>query len=194
MPEDNEANLEQDLEDGILTAVGQAEKKPAKKLSGDEMNEDEMSISIHSNLDEPHVGQVLELKEDFARTRFRATKDMAYDPEGLVFNAFVYTAASWAAQLAINKEFLITASSKCNFLSPIKVGDIVIFEANAFFSESKKQEVKVIAYVNEIMVFDGSFSVLILEDHILRIQKRQVERQAKESRDLRALQNAANAN
>ena len=194
MPEDNEANLEQDLEDGILTAVGQAEKKPAKKLSGDEMNEDEMSISIHSNLDDAHVGQVLELKEDFARTRFRATKDMAYDPEGLVFNAFVYTAASWAAQLAINKEFLITASSKCNFLSPIKVGDIVIFEANAFFSESKKQEVKVIACVNEIMVFDGSFAVLVLEDHILRIQKRQVERQAKESRDLRALQNAANAN
>ena len=186
MPEDNEINLEQDLEDGILKAVGQTEKKPSKKLSDDDLDENEKKVLVHSSLDDTVVGQVIELKEDFAKTRFRATKDMTYDPEGLVFNAFVYTAASWAAQLAINKEFLITASSKCNFLSPIKVGDVVNFEANAFFSESKKQEVRVTGYVNEIQVFDGSFAVLILEDHILRIQKRQVEKQAKESRDLRA--------
>ena len=129
MPEDNEINLEQDLEDGILKAVGQTEKKPSKKLSDDDLDENEKKVLVHSSLDDAVVGQVIELKEDFAKTRFRATKDMTYDPEGLVFNAFVYTAASWAAQLAINKEFLITASSKCNFLSPIKVGDMVISDA-----------------------------------------------------------------
>ena len=60
------------------------------------------------------------------------------------------------------------------------------FEANAFFSESKKQDVRVVGSVNEVRVFEGTFSIILLEDHILRIQKRQLDKQARESRELRA--------
>lgn len=148
----------------------------------------EGTVSIHASIDELYVGHVVNAKQDYAKTRFRTTREMIYDSDGLIFNAFIYTAASWAAQVAINKQYLITVASRVSFLAPAKVGDIVEFEANAFFSESKKQEVRVVGTINEIRVFEGSFSVIMLEDHILKIQKRQLDKQAKESREIRAKQ------
>lgn len=146
----------------------------------------EGDMGINSILDETFAGMVVSAREDYARTRFRVTKEMIYDSEGLAFNGFIYTAASWAAQVAINKEYQISVASKVNFLSPVRVGDFIDFEANAFFSESKKQDVRVVGSVNEVRVFEGTFSIILLEDHILRIQKRQLDKQAKESRELRA--------
>lgn len=151
------------------------------------------NVVIHTNIDELYTGSVVAIKQDYARTKLRLTREMVYDVDGLVFNAFIYTGASWAAQVAINKEYLITVSSKASFLSPAKIGDIVEFEANAFFSESKKQEVKVTGSINDIRVFEGSFSVVLLDEHILKIQKKQVDRQAKESRELRAKKQEENA-
>lgn len=180
-----EDRLEEDMQSGILTALQTEDKQKSKKSAEKEADLD-VQVAIHSSIDDTYTGQVVEIKDDYAKTRFRTTREMTYDHEGLIYNAFIYGAAAWAAQASINKEFLITAASKVNFLSPVKLGDTVDFEASAFFSESKKQEVKVIGFVNEIRVFEGSYSVLILEDHILRIQKYQVEKQAKESRELRA--------
>lgn len=180
-----EDRLEEDMQSGILTALQTEDKQKSKKSAEKEADLD-VQVAIHSSIDDIYTGQVMEIKDDYAKTRFRTTREMTYDHEGLIYNAFIYGAAAWAAQASINKEFLITAASKVNFLSPVKLGDTVDFEASAFFSESKKQEVKVIGFVNEIRVFEGSYSVLVLEDHILRIQKYQVEKQAKESRELRA--------
>lgn len=165
------------------------EQEPQNVMADEAPVEQEVyegDVGINSILDDNFSGMVVTSREDYAKTRFRVTREMAYDAEGLAFNGFIYTAASWAAQVAINKEYLISVASKVNFLSPVRIGDFIDFEANAFFSESKKQDVRVIGSVNDVRVFEGTFSIILLEDHILRIQKRQLDKQAKESRELRA--------
>lgn len=165
------------------------DQEPQNVMADEEPVEQEVyagDVGINSILDETFSGLIISTKEDYAKTRFRVTKEMIYDSEGLAFNGFIYTAASWAAQVAINKEFQISVASKVNFLSPVRIGDFIDFEANAFFSESKKQDVRVVGSVNEVRVFEGTFSIILLEDHILRIQKRQLDKQARESRELRA--------
>ena len=166
----------------------QEEQEPQNVMADEAKEQQEAyegDVGINSILDETFAGMVVAAREDYAKTRFRVTKDMTYDSEGLAFNGFVYTAASWAAQVAINKEYQISVASKVNFLSPVKIGDFIDFEANAFFSESKKQDVRVVGSVNEVRVFEGTFSIILLEDHILRIQKRQLDKQARESREVR---------
>lgn len=180
MAEENEVIQEESTIENVM-----------QEEAADEPAQFEGFVGIQANLDENIAGHVVEVRPEYAKTRFRLIREMSYDVEGLAFNGFVYSAASWAAQLAINKEYLISVASKVNFLSPVKIGDIIDFEANALFSESKKQDVKVIGCVNDIRVFEGTFSIIILEDHILKIQKRQVEKQAKDSRELRAKLKAA---
>ena len=36
--------------------------------------------------------------------------------------------------------------------------------------------------INDIRVFEGTFSAVVLEDHIFRMQKKQLDKQAKESK------------
>ena len=55
-----------------------------------------------------------------------------------------------------------------------KVGDMVEFEAHAYYEESKKREVKVIGTVKEIKIFEGTYQIVVLEEHIFRLQQRKM--------------------
>lgn len=158
-------------------------------LNNEDLMRFEEQIKVKNEIKPLYTGYVYDMKENFAKTRFNTTKDMAYDEEGLVFNSFLQTAANYAAQLAVNSEFLVTIASRVNFLAPAKVGDIISFEARAFFNESKKREVKVSGFINDIRVIECSFSIIILEEHIFKLQKKQLEKQARESKNSHANEN-----
>lgn len=134
-------------------------------------------IKLSNTLSSTYYGYVVDLKDFYAKTKFTTSYDMAIDEEDLVFNGFIASAANYAALLAINLEFLVTVSSKINFLAPARVGDIIIFEAKSFFNESKKREVKVLGTINEIKVFEGTFQIVTLEEHIFSIQRKELEKQ-----------------
>ncbi|MFG5142702.1 hypothetical protein O8I45_12840, partial [Campylobacter lari] len=47
-------------------------------------------------------------------------------------------------------------------------------EASALFSDdSRKREVKVVGFVNEIKIFDASFQVITTDDHIFKLKQSQ---------------------
>ena len=56
------------------------------------------------------------------------------------------------------KNFAFSIGARINFFGPLKLGDVVEFDAQARFEESRKREVKVIGYVKEIKIFGGCLS------------------------------------
>ena len=67
---------------------------------------------------------------------------MVSDAEGLIHSGFVFMGANYAALLAINEEFCVSIGARINFFGPLKLGDVVEFDAQARFEESRKREVK----------------------------------------------------
>lgn len=138
-------------------------------------------IKLPDSLNSIYNGYVVEFKENYVKTRFSPIHDMIFDEENLIYTGFIYAAANYAALLAVNSEFAVTIGSRISFLSPVELGDEIEFEARAYFNESKKREVRINGVIGGIKVFEGAFQLIILEDHIFRLQKKEAERQQKES-------------
>jgi acyl-coenzyme A thioesterase PaaI-like protein len=113
-------------------------------------------------------GQLIEIGEDSAKVRLEATEEMAVDEEGLIHGGFTFSAADFCAMATVNDPFVVLVRSQCEFMAPVKIGDIVEFVSETILKEKRKYEVKVIGYLNEIKVFEGLFSCVKLDKHVLK--------------------------
>jgi len=94
---------------------------------------------------------------------------MAVDEEGLVHGGFTFGAADFCAMASVNEPYVVLVrSSNCEFMAPVKVGDIVEFNGQILMREKRKVEVEVIGTLNEIKVFQGIFGCVILDKHVLK--------------------------
>lgn len=118
------------------------------------------------------AGTIIELDKNFAKSILITTSDMVVDEQGLVFDAFIFTAANYVAQASINKEFSVVIGSKCFFYAPLKLGDVLELEAHALFDEtSKKRDVKVVGHVKEIKMFEATIQVVSIDEHIFKLKR-----------------------
>ena len=131
-------------------------------------------------------GAVTQLEPNHAKTRFFATNDMVADGEGLIHSGFVFSAASYAAMAAVNETFSVVIGAKIHFFAPTKIGENVEFDARAQFNDSTKREVRVIGKTRDIKVFEGTFQVVVLEDHVFKIYKANIQKQAAQRQRSRA--------
>jgi len=113
-------------------------------------------------------GQLIEIGEDTAKVRLEATEEMAVDEEGLIHGGFTFGAADFCAMATVNDPYVVLVRSKCEFMAPVKVGDVVEFVSETIMKEKRKHEVKVTGTINEIKVFEGIFSCVKLDKHILK--------------------------
>jgi acyl-coenzyme A thioesterase PaaI-like protein len=113
-------------------------------------------------------GQLIEIGEDSAKVRLEATEEMAVDEEGLIHGGFTFSAADFCAMATVNDPFVVLVRSQCEFMAPVKIGDIVEFVSETILKEKRKHEIKVIGYLNEIKVFEGLFSCVKLDKHVLK--------------------------
>jgi len=117
----------------------------------------------------PKFGRLVEITENGAKVVLETTPDMAVDEEGLVHGGFTFGAADFCAMASVNEPFVVLVrASNCEFMAPVKVGDVVEFEGEILMKEKRKVEVKVIGTLNEIKVFEGLFSCVILDTHVLK--------------------------
>ena len=103
--------------------------------------------------------------------------------------------SGYAAMVAVNETFSVVIGAKIHFFAPTRVNEAIEFDARSHFNESKKREVRVIGKTSDIKVFEGTFQVVILDDHIFKIYKTSLQRQAaqrknEEKRREEARQNA----
>jgi acyl-coenzyme A thioesterase PaaI-like protein len=113
-------------------------------------------------------GQLIEIGDDYAKVRLEATEEMAVDDEGLIHGGFTFGAADFCAMATVNEPFVVLVRSQCEFMAPVKVGDVVEFVSETVMKEKRKHEIKVIGTLNEIKVFEGLFSCVVLDKHVLK--------------------------
>ncbi|NPA87556.1 hotdog domain-containing protein [Caminibacter pacificus] len=121
----------------------------------------------------PKFGRLVELNESSAKVILETTEDMAVDEEGLVHGGFTFGAADFCAMATVNEPYVVLVkATNCEFLAPVKVGDTVEFVSEILMKEKRKVEVKVVGTLNEIKVFEGIFSCVILDNHVLKKKKK----------------------
>ena len=126
-----------------------------------------MKLNTHLEIDNSLSGKVVELKENYAKIELKTTDIMRADTKGLVHGGFTFSAADFAAMSAINEPNVVLTASESKFLAPVKVGDIVVFEATVINKDGKKSKVEVIGRVDSKKVFKGLFKTYSLDKHIL---------------------------
>ncbi|HIC42899.1 MAG TPA: PaaI family thioesterase [Sulfurimonas sp.] len=148
----------------------------AKVSQDDNIEEDDsfelwtdVTLDTHDMINNRYSGVLEELKEGYARVCLLTNDEMAVDSYGLVHGGFIFCAGDFAAMAAINDPNVVLASSNSDFLSPVRVGDEVVFVAHARHKDGRKREVKVIGSVLEIKVFEGTFKTVVLDKHILKL-------------------------
>ncbi|GAB6074179.1 PaaI family thioesterase [Nautilia lithotrophica] len=113
-------------------------------------------------------GQLIEIGEGTAKVRLEAIDEMAVDDEGLIHGGFTFGAADFCAMATVNDPYVVLVRSQCEFMAPVKVGDIVEFVSETLLKEKRKHEIKVTGYLNEIKVFEGIFGCVVLDKHVLK--------------------------
>ena len=95
------------------------------------------------------------------------TQPMAVDEQGLVHGGFVFGLADYAAMLAVNDPNVVLTGAQSRFLKPVRRGDRAVAHARTVATEGRKHEVLVEVSVGSTRVFEGTFTCVVLERHVL---------------------------
>ncbi len=126
-----------------------------------------VELKTHKKIDPSLSGEVVELKEGYAKVVLATSERMVADERGLVHGGFTFSAADFAAMAAVNEPYVVLVGADVRFLAPVVVGDRVEFEARVKEQESKKAKVEVVARVGAKEVFRGLFQTFAPQKHIL---------------------------
>ena len=126
-----------------------------------------MELNTHLNINTSLCGKVTKVDTNYAEVLLHTTQQMAADVQGLVHGGFIFGAADYAAMSAVNDPYVVLGSSSSKFIAPVKVGDAVLCKAMVVSEKGKKKVVDVEAFVNEKLVFEGSFTTFVLAQHVL---------------------------
>jgi acyl-CoA thioesterase len=127
------------------------------------------TLNTHEKINRIYSGEIVKLEVGYAKVLLETTEAMRADEVGLVHGGFIFSAADFAAMASVNEPNVVLASCNCLFLSPVRVGDSVTFEATEHQTEGRKRNVTVRGFVHEIKVFEGEFKTVVTERHVLRL-------------------------
>ncbi len=128
-----------------------------------------IALKTHDLINSRYSGDLEMLKDGYARVRLVTNDDMRVDSYGLVHGGFIFCAADFAALAAVNDANVVLSACSADFLSPVRVGDEVVFEADVRYKDGRKREVHVIGSVLEIKVFEAILKTVVLEKHVLKL-------------------------
>lgn len=126
-----------------------------------------MTLNTHLLIDAALVGTPGPIGEGRATARLTTTGVMAADTRGLVHGGFVFGLADYAAMLAVNDPNVVLGSADTRFLAPVRVGDVVVAEAERVEHRGRKHVLRVVARVAGSAVFEGTFTTFVLDQHVL---------------------------
>lgn len=164
---------DENTEEDFSNAFGEEQDEVEPLHSIDEKNED---LQTHDKIRTNLCGTIIKLTNGYSKTTLQTTKDMILDDLGLIHSGFIFGAADYAAAVAVNEPNVVIIGSRSKFLAPAKLDDLIEFEARAKFEDSRKREIKVIGYINEIKVYEGIFQAVVLEQHIFKTKIKNAKR------------------
>ncbi len=126
-----------------------------------------MEIKTHKDIDQKLSGKPVEVYEGKAKVELRTEDFMKADEKGLIHGGFLFSAADYAAMLAVNEPNVVLAKAQVLFLKPAVVGDKLTFEARVESSEGKKRLVKVESFRGGEKVFEADMLCVVPSKHVL---------------------------
>lgn len=128
-----------------------------------------MEQKTHNRASPKYCGKVVRLADGEAEVELELTEEMAVDDKGLVHGGFTFSAADYAAMVAVNHPLVVLAGAEVKFLKPTKVGEIIVSKAKVVSQEGKKIKVEVSSFrkSNQEKVFEGNFTCIIPSKHVL---------------------------
>ncbi len=138
------------------------------KISDNEIKE-EVVVKTHERINQYFCGEITLIEHGYVELLLVTEPEMLADDIGLVHGGFIFSAADYAAMLAVNQRNVVLVGSDCQFLSPVKFHDEVKFIAKVRHQEGKKRNVHVEGYVLDIKVFEGEFKTVVTDSHVLKL-------------------------
>ena len=132
--------------------------------------EDEVLVKTHEAINTEFCGEIQKLDIGYVELDLITTQEMVADSLGLIHGGFVFSAADYAAMLAVNERNVVLAGCDCQFLSPARFGDIIHVIAKVRHKEGRKRNVHVTAYVMDIKIFDAEFKTVVTDRHVLKLK------------------------
>jgi acyl-CoA thioesterase len=133
-------------------------------------SKDDVLLHTHEKINQELCGEIEKLEHGFVKLKLVTVSEMVADYTGLIHGGFIFSAADFAAMAAVNEKNVVLVASDCQFLSPVKFGDIVYFTAKVRHKEGRKRNVHVIGNVLDIKVFEGEFKTVVTERHVLKLK------------------------
>ena len=131
---------------------------------------EQILVKTHELINSELNGEIIKLEQGYVEVRLTTSPEMVADDIGLIHGGFIFSAADYAAMLAVNEKNVVLVGSECQFLSPVKFHDEVNFVAKVRHKDGKKRNVHVEAHVLDIKVFEGEFKTVITERHVLKLK------------------------
>ncbi len=124
-------------------------------------------VKTHLKIDDRFSGEVVKVEDGSAEVLFSTSEEMLADERGLIHGGFTFSAADFAAMVAVNEPTVVLVAANVRFLAPIKLGDSALFRAKVVEQEGRKSLVEVSGFVGEQEVFKGEFQTYTPKSHIL---------------------------
>jgi acyl-coenzyme A thioesterase PaaI-like protein len=126
-----------------------------------------MKIDTHRQIDPTLCGNPLFVEDGDSGVELVTTAQMAADQQGLVHGGFIFSAADYAAMIAVNHPHVVLGACDVKFLKPVRVGETVMVRATVQEVKGKKYWVSVSATKDADEVFQGMFTCFVLDKHVL---------------------------
>jgi acyl-coenzyme A thioesterase PaaI-like protein len=126
-----------------------------------------MNIRTHQKIDTMLCGRPLSVEDGASLIELTTTAQMAADAFGLVHGGFIFSAADYAAMIAVNDPHVVLGASDVKFLKPVRVGETLLVSARVQEVKGKKYWVSVCATKGKEEVFQGMFTCFVLDKHVL---------------------------
>ena len=131
---------------------------------------EEVLIKTHQRINQDLCGEVIKMEQGYVEVKLITSPEMVADDIGLIHGGFIFSAADYAAMLAVNEQNVVLVGTDCQFLSPVKYHDEVDVVAKIRHKEGRKRNVHVQAFVLDIKVFEGEFKTVITDKHVLKLK------------------------
>ena len=132
--------------------------------------DEEVILKTHERVNHDLSGEIVKLETGKVELKLDTIAEMVADEAGLIHGGFIFSAADYAAMVAVNEKNVVLVASDCQFLSPVKYGDVVNFTAKVRHKEGRKRNVNVAGFVHDIKVFEGEFKTVVTERHVLKLK------------------------
>jgi acyl-coenzyme A thioesterase PaaI-like protein len=126
-----------------------------------------MEVATHHAIVRRLCGEPVDVETGRAVVRLQTVGEMVVDAHGLIHGGFIFGAADYAAMVAVNDPNVVLGSAEVRFTAPVRVQQVVDFEARVVNTEGKKHLVEVEGRVGNRTVFRGTFTCFVPDRYVL---------------------------